>query len=211
MRVVLTLCSALCAVLFVSRIVAQPVDASAVMQSVGRESPVRRPIPRMTAAASRAPEYVMLARAAVGEASARVSADEIAAMHAVFTYRHGRTPSSSYNRVVWGFSHAVRNPSKAWLHRLGENDAYLRAPHYVRDNWPRVLDAARSAVSGQLGHGCLSHEGGAAVLVDFGGPSLDEQTLRDVMRRRGWRISPNCSGRGATLTANAFLYAPEEL
>ena len=182
------------------------VDARAVIEVTSRDAPQRPSVPRMPAAVRRVPQHVLLARTAVGEASSHVSDSEVVAMHSVFLYRQSQT-GVEYADVVWGFSHAIRNPNKSWLHRLGENDNHLRAPHYIRDHWPRVLEAARRAVAGEA-HVCTDAEGNAVRLVDFGGPHVDRGSLARMMRRNGWRTSSNCSGAEGAITANSYLYDP---
>ena len=140
---------------------------------------------------ARTPRAIILARMAWVESGAHVTAQEVAAFDEVITTRMRQ----SYTRTAWGYSVGLRNQRRAWVHRLGRSPLGSGYAPYVREEWPRVLEAADQAVSGEVAHGCRA--GGP--LVHWGGPRVDRSSLARLERRGYARAE--CPG-----FFNVFLY-----
>lgn len=176
------------------------VPASEAMGTGQRETAERPAMPRMDPRFRRAPEYVGLARVVWKEAGEQATAGEVAAIHEVLvsvTVRKG----VPYRTAAWGYSHGVRNPNNASVHNLVEGMTFSTATaRYIREGWPRTLQYAREAHEGTSTHECLTADGSQAELVEWGGPDVDRDTIRRLVRR-GYVVA-DCPDT----YHNAFLY-----
>jgi hypothetical protein len=160
---------------------AQPVDAAEVMRDVQRPAPVQRRARRVPRSVLRMEPARLLAIMAWAESGARVTPEEIAALHEVIAVRSSRY-GVSWNHHAYQYSAGLRNPRHEWLRTLDPRDVPERLPAYVRDEWPRVVRASESVIRGDVSHGC------GATVTHWGGGTVDAAGIARLIRR-GYRVA----------------------